>query len=317
MNKPRRLTSGAFFSFFLYNQSRNGQPVPIDRIDALDLTPICYPMKEDMLMDARFTTRQYASAVFLFPLNLIASILDLVFCIPWLGRFLKYLWNSLLTLLHFVVGMVENLAWSLGCRPVKKMKVGVVLLSDEDGNPVEELDKVVAALDKTTEIYYRQARIKLLPAAHIPKGLANQDLPSSYWITVADHPTSRRLLKVGCDGRAILNDLGMIGASYQWIHLKRYFFTSFRRVFGYGAPVTIFIVREIQDKVGCSLGWFTDYVTIQAKHLKAIPHELGHACNLFHSDNKKNLMYKTAPVDPELTTLQIALMRASRHVTIL
>lgn len=269
-------------------------------------------------MNPKFSNRQRASAVFLFPFNLVASVVDAVFCIPWLGRILKMIWNSILTLLHFMLGLWEFLAWRLGFRPIKKLKVGVILLSDERNQTVVDADHVVAALQKTAAFFEEEAKVKLLPAAHIPKTQSGDQQPLHAWITILDHQSSRRILEVGCNGKAILDDLGTPGASFQWANLRRQFFTSFRRVSGYGAPITIFIVREIEGKIGCSLGWLTDYVTVQHNQLKAIPHELGHACNLLHRNNSPtNLMHPIVPDVPQLTDWQAAVMRSSRHVTIL
>ncbi|MEN8240337.1 MAG: hypothetical protein ABFS17_00315 [Chloroflexota bacterium] len=267
-------------------------------------------------MQAKFTRPQQIRSALLFPFNLIASAIELIFSIPWVGRFLKMLWNSVVTALHFAVGLIEYAAWQFGIQPVKKLKVGVVILSDEEHQPLEDPTRLIAALERTAEIF-EQAKVKLLPAAHIPEPLANHNQPCEHWLTYADPRISKQILDVSCDLRAILEDFSLAGANYQWINLRKFFFTSFRRVFGYGSPVTIFIVRKVADKGGCSMGWFSDYVTIPHRHLRCIPHELGHACNLFHRPDPTNLMYPRSCSVSELTPWQIAVLRSSRHVTIL
>jgi hypothetical protein len=118
------------------------------------------------------------------------------------------------------------------------------------------------------------------------------------------------------------------------------FYGAWRRILGYGAPVTIFVVRDVDRDAatgdstdGCSL-WITNYVTIEAgiafpSALRVAAHELGHVCNLWHlcvDDDVKNLMAdggtcsptsSTFPdfVDPYLDDWQVLLLRASRHVT--
>jgi hypothetical protein len=273
-------------------------------------------MKNDPT-EVKFSPGQQVSAVLLFPFNLLASALELIFCIPLIGRLLKWLWNCLLTLLHFIPGMIEYLAWTLGTQPVKKLKVSVVVLSDETNQPVEDTAKIIKALERTTDLFIEMAKVKVVPAAHIPKTLANQDRPNQHWVQTANYRESKRILDVGCNERAILEDLTLHGASYQWINLRREFFTSFRRVFGYGAPVTIFIVRDVEKKGGCSLGFLSDYVTIPSRRLRCIPHELGHALGLFHRSDPKNLLYPKSCSPSHLTSWQIAVIRASRHVTII
>jgi hypothetical protein len=91
-------------------------------------------------------------------------------------------------------------------------------------------------------------------------------------------------------------------------------------VTGYGAPVTVFIVRSISTRNGCSLGVLTDYVTVEAKTLKRtrrlLIHEIAHACGLWHSRDEMNLMMPKEPGE-QLAGWQAATLRSSRHVTYL
>jgi hypothetical protein len=269
------------------------------------------------MMKSQFTQGQLVRAVLLFPFNALATIIDLFFCIPILGRLIKLVWNTILTMPHFVLGMGELLLWQMGFQPVKKLKLGVVVLLDKENKPQIDEERIIDSLKRTGEIFLERAKVKIVPAVHIPKHLSNQDAPSEHWIQYADHQTSRQILDVDCDLEAIVQDLLLHGTSFQWINLRQFFFTSFRRVFGYGSPVTVFIVRSIKEKSGCSLGWFTDYVTVPKSNLRCIPHEVGHACNLFHrKEEKENLMYPFNCRPTKLTPWQVAVLRSSRHVTI-
>ena len=190
---------------------------------------------------AQLASDQRTREVLLFPLNLLASIVDLIFSIPWVGRFLKLVWNSLLTGLHFLFGLGELAAWSLGFRPIKKFKVGVVLLSTQADQPGANVDEVVGALELTAEIFFEKVGIKLCPAYHIPKSVSKHERPNSNWVQVLDFKESNRILNLGCNFRAVFEDLSPTGSRLQFQILKQFFFTAFRRVFGYGAPVTIFM----------------------------------------------------------------------------
>jgi hypothetical protein len=88
---------------------------------------------------------------------------------------------------------------------------------------------------------------------------------------------------------------------------------------GRGAPVTVFVVRDVVGKCGCSLGPLGDYVTIDPRGLelrRILAHELAHSCGLAHRSAEGNLMRPRAP-GPELTAWQRAVLRSSRHVTYL
>lgn len=122
------------------------------------------------------------------------------------------------------------------------------------------------------------------------------------------------MLDVDCNFKAMLQDLVMTGSKYQFNTVTNFFDTSFRRVFGLGAPITVYVVRDIRKKGGCSLGWLSDYITVRHNHTRCITHEIGHACNLMHTDDEENLMYPKSCAPEKMTPWQIILMRASRHV---
>ena len=256
--------------------------------------------------------------ILLAPFNLAASLFELVFCIPFLGRVLKWLWNSILTLGHFLVGLVEYAAWAAGFRPQKKIRIGFLILKDEHGEPLTTMEKVLPAVEKTREVF-ANAQIEVVPAFSTPKRLSESgDLSEAVrWARIVQAPSTKRLLKVGCNQVATLQDFGLHGTTYQFQTLASSFNTSFRRFSGYGAPITIFVVQDLDGFGGCSLGWLSDYITVKYNSLGTTTHELGHACNLLHRKDELNLMHPSSPRQPtvHLTTWQTAMLRASRHVT--
>ena len=261
------------------------------------------------------TRLQRFGEILVFPLNLLASAVELVFCIPWIGRLIKWLWNSLLTGLHFIFGMLEHLAWMVGFHPMKKLKVGVVVLSGPDQHPLADTEKILQALERTAEIFHSKARVQLVPAFRPTNARAHSKDPHLRWVQVAEYAESKQILDLGCNLQAIWEDLHLAGARIQLVSLRRMFATAFRRVSGYGAPVTILVVRRVGGIGGCSLGWFSDYVTIPPRGLRCIPHELGHALGLFHRNDPQNLLYPRDCSVSELTPWQVAVIRSSRHVT--
>lgn len=249
-------------------------------------------------------------------LNGLAAAVDFIFCVPLLGRFLKLAWNTILSLIQIIFGLLEH---AIGYRPTKIMRLGVLILKDEQGNPLTTPEKVYPAVIRAGVIF-EQAGIKIEPAfapmRMLPEG---GTLPeSAKWIRTVAKASAKPMLDVSCDARTALEDLTMTGYHYQVNMIRSFFSTSFRRVFGIGAPITVFVVRDIKDKAGCSLTFFTDYVTLKAANPICLAHEVGHACNLPHVKDKAsgNLMYPICKYD-KLTPWQIILMRSSRHVSYL
>jgi len=262
--------------------------------------------------------KSFRQILMLLP-NLIAALIDLIFCIPFLGRVIKWVWNSLITLIHFLVGLIEFLLWHAGVRPMKKFRVGFIILRDQENNPLTTPEKILPAVKKAQKIF-EQAQVEIIPAFPQAKklsesGEADED---SAWARTLPLPSASRILEVDCNLPAILQDLGLPGMLYQYQTVGNFFDSGFRRLTGYGAPVTVFVVQEIRGFAGCSLGWISDYVTVEYDHLFTTTHELGHACNLLHRHDKNNLMHPSSGKQETilLTDWQIAMLRASRHITL-
>lgn len=122
------------------------------------------------------------------------------------------------------------------------------------------------------------------------------------------------------DGGALSNEFGEAGeyfarhtAGWGWGRMNLYF------------PITIFIVRDVTGKLGCSLGPLTDYVTVSLKGTASdstLAHELGHCCGLLHrkdqlfgKDQPDNLMWPDDPRGNNITGWQKRVVRTSRHCT--
>jgi hypothetical protein len=116
-------------------------------------------------------------------------------------------------------------------------------------------------------------------------------------------------------GGAIFNEFSEAGnyfakhtAGWGWFRMNLYY------------PITVFIVKEITGKIGCSLGPLTDYVTLSIKGVSSkstLAHELGHCCGLLHRDDEiENLMYPGKErTDNKITGWQKYIARTSRHCT--
>jgi len=210
------------------------------------------------------------------------------------------LFNILKEIFHRTLKLPELTLTLFGFRAAKKLKLRVVVLRDERGRPVAGTGDVMPAYEEARRILALACGVAVEPAGH------------PMIIAAASSPTAA--LDVHCIDGAWQDDLGEAGAFFRRLAAR----TPAGTLLGYGAPVTVFIVRSLTNHGGCSLGVATDYVTLEAaglRHKSLLLHEVAHACGLWHSKRPRNLMVPIGPGD-ELTRLQTAILRTSRHVTI-
>lgn len=213
-------------------------------------------------------------------------------------------------LVNWTIGVVDFVASLLGLQLWKKLRVSVVILRDENG-PLLDLKNatdaaaIEAVIAEAERVFRKEIRVKMVPA-------------DGQYITTVATPSPAAALDVHCDGGGAWgDDFGEAGSYF------RDYSTNNVGGFaiGYGAPITVFVVRNVSKKWGCSLGMSVNYVTvdidgIQHSPFRIIAHEIGHSCNLWHRKAASNLMRKTDFGD-DLFRWQQAIFRLSRHVTFL
>jgi hypothetical protein len=252
----------------------------------------------------------------------LAFIVELLFSIPVLGRILKWIWNIVLTVGSVILGLVDFLVGLIGILPEKKLRICVVILRDEMGDLLATRASLVPLLQNAIDIFRREANVRVIPSAPLQfdSGFAGRERATEDWVhTQTRGRNDSSVLDVACDSGAAGEDLLTVGAQFELLASTACFYSNARRVLGYGAPVVVFIVRSVggTDESGCSLGPLSDYVTVEANRppdSSVIAHELGHACNLLHVDDRNNLM-ALGRMDTRLSRLQVAWLRISRHVT--
>ena len=203
-----------------------------------------------------------------------------------------------------VIGLPDLLASLAGLRPSKRLRLQVILLRDEEGEPVAPLAEVEAALAETARVLELAARTRLVPTG-------------DSLVVTADGPAPAAARDAPCTSQGLWRtDLGPAGGFFRGLRIR-----GGLRFIGRGAPLTVFVVRDVVGKCGCSLGPLGDYVTVDAEGLggrtrRILAHELGHSCGLRHKPDERNLMRPKGPGE-ELTAWQTAVFRSSRHVTYL
>lgn len=235
-------------------------------------------------------------------------------CLIW-GVFVgivKELWNLITDIIWRIVGVVDFIGGLIGIRPFKKLRLTVMLLRDEKENLVVDRSAVIDGINRMIEIYRDVARVNV-----ILKGRSSED-----WIIELTKEESSGILDVSCGGNAILEDFSTQGQKFSWLEATKDPWGNFGRLFGYGCPITVFIVRSMVGAIGCSLNILSNYVCVVGpgnNDNTTIAHECGHSCGLWDlSGPATNLMCNTATASPiDLTDFQIVVLRDSKHITYL
>ena len=212
----------------------------------------------------------------------------------------RVLVHAAFTLTGLVLGVVD-LFFGWAAWPPKKLRLHVVILSDSNGPVVNEKDLGPAIQYARTRL---KSRFGVELKAYAPGMIETQVLPA---------PTGA--LIVGCDGHAFGEELGDVGDFFAQ-HTAGWNAIPITPTF----PITVFVVEDVQNKQGCSLGPLTDYVTIDRTALSGnystMTHEILHACNLLgHPVGRRNLQSEYPDRGDEVTWLQKNVFRSSRHVT--
>lgn len=242
--------------------------------------------------------------------------------------------NTFGELLGRVIGIPGFLVDLIKPWPPKKMRMRVLILNNEDGTPqVPPRDLVRearSAYDLAREVLKREANVKLISYGNIPR------------VEVLDVNPPTAALEPRCRGPFI----DFFGEAETFYLAHKQFGISIL-LLGIGAPISAFVVREIEngDNVGCSPGAFADHCVVSLAGLSFVAvseddvqpsigvstrptttlvHELAHSSGLNymlgseHSDKENNLLHPSQDVrGTKLSKLQVATLRNSRFVTYL
>ncbi len=196
-----------------------------------------------------------------------------------------------------VIGIADLLLGFIAWPP-KKLRLHVFILSDETGKPLMNEPDLDASIDFLRNTLKDRFNVKLRKY-------------SKTFVETIKEPAPTAALDVSCSG-AWGEEFGEAG-DYFAKHLAGWNGIPISLTF----PITAFVVRDVKDKIGCSLGPLTDYITISPAGVKStntLAHEVGHCCDLWHSKTKSNLMFPDSTRGNTVKWFQKNLLRSSRHV---
>jgi hypothetical protein len=209
--------------------------------------------------------------------------------------------NVLKEAVNRVIAVPEIAGTLAGVRRPKTLRLRVVILRDERGRPVATEEEVAPSLEEAKRVLL-QARVALVPAAEP-------------WVETRAETAPPAALDSPCASGFWRADFGPGGAYFRRCAAR----TLRGTLTGSAAPLTVFVIRDVVGRAGCSLGPLVDYVTIDAGALlgatkRVLVHELAHACGLPHSRVPGNLMLSRR-MGGRLKAWQVAVLRSSRHVS--
>lgn len=243
-------------------------------------------------------------------LNAAAFVVGLVLSIPILGPLIRAVVRVIAEYVSKLVGLLDMLGRLVGIRIRKNLRICIVVLNNDHQRVVDPA-ALQPAIDWANDTFYREAKVRLTVTG----------------VHVVNDPSPNDNLDVNTEAGAAWDELWAPGSYFETAANGYCFESAFSGLVAIGSPIVVFTVRSVRNQAtGCSLGPFTDYVTVEAGVFAGpdadptvLAHELSHACSLLHVDDRTNLMYPTSSSASlrggHLEPGQTSLFRSSRHVT--
>jgi hypothetical protein len=252
---------------------------------------------------------------------------------PWYESVTDGVYGFVSELVHTIyeaanrlVGLVDLVLTFFGIMIPKRVRIRIVILRDADGCaiiaderlPADKLVDEQKQLDDAIGVIRKCFDEQMNTSVRAADGVLVETLP---------FPAPQNALHVQCGTGAWGDDFQDAG---HYFRNNKASGGPGGAPAGYGAPITVFVVDDVEGELGCSLGWLQDYVVVDREGMlrsEKAPeprpttpmHEIGHACGLiWHAWpdflHTGNLMKGDVPRGITLELYQRAIVRNSRHV---
>lgn len=253
--------------------------------------------------------------------TLLALVGQVMLMLPIIGPIVKWWIGALVWTWSQFVGLMDAGAGLIGIRPIKHLRLEVIILMRANLTPTATPAGIAPVLAFTEATYRSRADVKIHTEIH----------------TVTT-PSPSGALTIGTEIDPLVGVLGEDGSEAGLYFQKTITEMLVEQdpwfLIRVGAPLVVFVVDEVEGSYnGCSAGPLVDYICLEGRALtptnNTLAHEIGHACGLPHdavvaceTGDVTNLMYCrfTSPSTgaqrgTNLSPLQRAILRSSPHVT--
>lgn len=208
--------------------------------------------------------------------------------------------RKVITVVHAVVPNALDLIMGFKKWPEKYLRMQIFILTDPvTGHPVVNPAVLTSSIDFAMKTLKEQFNVKLLKYG-------------KDWVDILTDRAPDDAIEPGTGLKLLRQEFGEAGA-YFAKHSAGWCGMPTTCTY----PLTVFIVKDVKGKQGCSLGPLTDWVAIDidgAKDETNLMHMIGHACSLCYSCKEGNIMSHPPKRGSESTWYQQNLLRSSRHV---
>lgn len=275
-------------------------------------------------------------------INLLAEAVQLILSIPIIGALIKWWVGAVVYIWSQLVGLIDMVGGLIGIRPIKHLRLHVVILMRDDRTLTVPASRISLALQRAEAIFRERADVKIHTYVH-----------------QVDTPSPRNALYVESSAGLLGEDMTGAGFYFQTTITEMLWEDNTWFALRIGAPIVAFVVDGVGGTaIGCSAGPLMDYICVEGGQMLVPPqgagatgpvvapmpaepagatyalasatlaHEIGHACGLLHDNvtdckngDPTNLMY-CSPRTPagvargdNLSPFQRGIVRSSPHVT--